>query len=416
MQSVARLVAASLVATSVALGAPSAAGGQTSGAKAEIGDVLDVRARAMLSGDREGFLATVAPDQPEFRRRQIRLFDGFQRLGLESYSLDATDRFWPELTTARERSRYPSEAVVLHVEERYAIRGYDRQPALEDLYLTFVRGPGGWVIASDQDLSDLALYSGRKLWENGPIRVARSEHFLFVSHPDLAPAARRVLRAAERALRRVQGRWPLPWHQRVLILAPSTEDELQRLIQASFDLDVFVAFAASGVDRARDWQLAGHRILLNWPNFSAYPEETSEEILVHELLHIATRDDAGPMIPIYVEEGVAEWVTGERPGGLLQTAVRSGRFDERLPDDHEFVSGSDREIVTAYAESTAAAVFAVERFGRERVASFYDVLGEIRRAPGIADHHVDAVMQDVFGLTAGTFEEEWARWTRRTLR
>ncbi|MGH2675913.1 MAG: hypothetical protein ACRDH1_10955, partial [Actinomycetota bacterium] len=71
---------------------------------AEIRDLIDLRAEAMLEGDRDAFLATVDPADAGFVLRQRRLFDGFQRLGLSSYDLRLTDAFWPELTTSREVS------------------------------------------------------------------------------------------------------------------------------------------------------------------------------------------------------------------------------------------------------------------------------------------------------------------------
>src|SRR5688572_29634019 len=131
----------------------------------EIQALLDQRAAAMLDGDRKAFLATVDPASPAFLRRQGLLFDGFQRLGLSEYRLDLGSRLWPELTTDREIARYGAglEPTVLHVEERYALTRFDEQPALEDLFFTFVRRPEGWRVASDSDLEDLTMYSGRKL-------------------------------------------------------------------------------------------------------------------------------------------------------------------------------------------------------------------------------------------------------------
>src|ERR687892_77976 len=64
-----------------------------------IRELLSRRAEAMLRGDRVAFMATVDPQEAAFLERQRRLFDGFQRLGLASYRLDLTERYWPELTT-----------------------------------------------------------------------------------------------------------------------------------------------------------------------------------------------------------------------------------------------------------------------------------------------------------------------------
>lgn len=384
---------------------------------AEIGALLDRRAEAMLDGDQEAFMATVDPADQGFAVRQGRLFEGFQQLGLASYELRLTDALWPELTTEREVARYGpgADPRILHVEERYRLEGYDRAPALEDLFLTFVRRDDGWLVASDTDLDDVTLYSGRKLWENGPIVTRESEHFLYVSHPDQADAADRILEASEGALDRVGDRWPAPWPERVPILAPSTTEELRRLIQATFDLDVFVAFASSGVDRARGWSVVGHRVILNWPNFSTFPDDTQEDILTHELLHVATRAAVGPATPSFVEEGIAEWVSEDDDDQYLGPAVEAGVFDRALPEDHEFRTGSNQDILTSYEESAAWGRFAFDVYGTDQVAEFYRLLGRPRVAAGTWEYHVDRAARAAFGQPFGVMEARWADWVERTV-
>jgi hypothetical protein len=383
----------------------------------EIQALLDRRAEAMRSGNEEGFMATVDRANPSFVRRQRWLFRGFQRVGVSAYELRITDRLWPGLTTDREVARYGAATTptVLHVEERSVIDGFDRRPSLEELYLTFVRRQDGWNVASDSDLDDVALRSGRRLWEIGPVATRRSEHFLYVSHPDLRSAGQAILGAAERALGRLNERWPVPWHQRVVILAPSTTEELRRLIQATFDLDVFVAFAYSSVDRARHWELVGHRVLLNWENFGSYPAVSQERILTHELLHIATRDVAGPMVPAFVDEGVADWIAGDTATDALERELADGEFDDRLPRDFEFITGSGTSISAAYQASTSAVRFAADRHGEEAVADLYLTLGGVRLASGTSRYHVGQAMRGAFGVGYDEFERRWADWLERTL-
>jgi hypothetical protein len=377
---------------------------------AEIQALLDRRAEAMLNGDRDAFLATVDGADEAFVDRQRRLFDGFQHLGLTFYRLELTTRYWPELTTDREETVYgePAQPTVLHVEERYRIPEYDREPALEDLYLTFVRRGEEWKVASDTDLDDLTLYSGRKLWELGPIVTRESEHFRYISHPDLEDAADEILASAERAIQTVGQNWPLPWSRRVLILAPSTSEETGRIVQATFDLESFVAFAYSGVDRAEDWDLNGHRIILNWPNFSLHSDETQQRILVHELLHIATRELSGPNVTAFVDEGIAEWVAQDDNVFEVAEAIDAGGWDRALPQDFEFITGDGEDISEAYQESYTAAQFAADRFGTEAVADWYRLVGQVRLSAGTPRYHVNRGMRAAFGLSYDAFEERWA--------
>jgi hypothetical protein len=383
----------------------------------EIQALLDRRAEAMLAGDQDAYLATIHRGDAAFVERQRNGFQGFQRLGLASYRLDLTTRYWPELTTSKEIEKY-GEALqprVFHVEERYRLRGYDRQPALEDLFLTFVHRDDRWVIASDTDLDDLTLYSGRKLWENGPIFTQESEHFLYISHPDIASAADEVLRMAERAIDTVDSGWPLAWPEKVPILAPSSTDELRRIIQATFDLDVFVAFAYSGVDRARNWDLVGHRIILNWPNFSRFPEPNQESILAHELLHVATREYNGPAVATWVDEGLAELVSRDTDDYYLSQQVGGGTWDRRLPRDFEFITGDDDDILEAYEESSSGIRYADQRFGIDEVAEFYRILGRVRMPVGTSRYHVGRAMDAAWGIPFDAFEGRWADWVEHTV-
>jgi hypothetical protein len=384
---------------------------------AEIQAMLDRRAEAMLRGDRDAFLATVDQADASFVERQARLFDGFRQLGLASYRLDVTTRYWPELTTEDEETVYgrTAQPTVLHVEERYRIPPYDREPALEDLYLTFVRRGEEWKVASDTDLDDLTLYSGRKMWEFGPIVTRDSEHFRYVSHPDLADAAGQILASAEQALDTVNENWPLSWPQRVLILAPSSSEDTGRIIQATFDLESFVAFAYSGVDRAEDWDLNGHRIILNWPNFSVQSDETQQRILVHELLHIATRELAGPATTAFVDEGVAEWVAEDDDVFEVAREIDAGDWDRSLPRDFEFITGDSGEISEAYQESYTAAQFAADRFGADAVADWYLLVGQARMALGTPTYQIDRAMRAAFDLSYETFEDRWAEYVEDRL-
>ncbi|HWC32212.1 MAG TPA: hypothetical protein VG709_03710, partial [Actinomycetota bacterium] len=282
------------------------------------------------------------------------------------------------------------------------------------LYLTFVRRADEWLIASDSDLDDVTLFSGRKLWEFGPIVTRESEHFLFVSHPVLESRAREILAAAERALGVVRARWPLPWSERLVILAPTTTEELRRILQASFDLDVFVGFVYSGVDRSGDWRLAGHRMILNWPAFSSYPASVRDQIFEHELAHAATREYAGPFTTAFVDEGMADWVASNVRDEQLEAELAAGTFDGELPRDFEFISGDDADILGAYEESGTAVEFAIGEFGIDAVARFYLRLGRARLAPGTPRYHVDRAARAAFGIGIDAFERRWAEWLEET--
>jgi hypothetical protein len=343
-------------------------------------------------------------------------FDRIQTLPLASYRLHAAwDRFG-DLARPSDRDRYPgADSVSIPVtEERYRIRGFDPAAAVEDLYLTFVERDGRWLIAEDTDLNDLTLYSGRHLWDAGPIEQARSGHVLQLSHPcaDACPADEHdYLGLSEIALERVEKLWTGPWDRDIVLLIPDDQDELRRMIQATFDLEDFVAFAYSSVDVRDGVAYTGHRMIVNPPAFTGRSSETVVAILAHEMLHVAARHIAGPFVPFFVDEGIAEYVgTGAdaRPLEFFEAEAAAGRVDGTLPEDFEFTVGSGTDIYRSYQESHSAIRYFVLRWGIEDFVRFYRLLGSRKIAAGTADYHLSLALERVTGLDLDAFEKAWA--------
>jgi hypothetical protein len=115
-------------------------------------------------------------------------------------------------------------------------------------------------------------------------------------------------------------------------------------------------------------------------------------------------------VATWVDEGVAEWVSGDTDDFYLTEAVVERTFDRRLPRDFEFITGPDDAILGAYEESSAGARYAVEQFGPDEVADFYRLLGRARVAPGTSRYHVDRAMQATWAVPFGAFQARWADW------
>lgn len=387
------------------------------GKGAAIAQLLKERAAAIRAGDRAAFVATLASDSQAFVARQKAFFERVQTLPLASYRLVVDWGAFGDLVRPSDRARYDNaEGVSIPLtEERYRIRGFDPAEAIEDMYFTFVRRDGQWLIAEDTDLDDLTLYSGRHLWDLGPVTQARSRHVLQLSHPcndASCPATQHdYLALAELALERVEEFWTAPWNREIVLLIPDDQEELRRLIQATFDLDDFVAFAYSSVDVTHGLEYTGHRMILNPPGFSGRSESGVIAILAHELLHVAARHSAGPFVPFFVEEGIAEYVGTAADATTLdffRSEVASGRFDGRLPEDFEFTVGSGTDIYRSYQESQSAVSYFVSRFGLRDFIRFYRVLGSKQIVPGTPGYHLSRSLEKVTGLDLESFEEAWA--------
>ncbi len=382
-------------------------------ARAAIQELLDRRAQAVKERDRDAFMSTVAPFDRAFVHRQRDLFEWMEPLDLESYELIADWGRGGDLVRREDERAYPkADSVAIPVTiEHYKLAGIDPEPAFEDLYYTFVEVDGEWLIADDTALEEVGLYSARHLWDFGPLLRHESTHFELYVHPceaEPCPDVDALLDAAERGYDRVQKYWrQVPG--KVIILVPDDTEELERLIQSTFDLDNFVAFAYSSehIDRG----FTGHRILLNPDSFTEIDPNYAFTILTHELLHIVTREPAGPFIPIFVDEGFADYVgydADKRALSVFSDEVAAGIFDGGLPEDFEFTTGSGNEIYRSYQESLSATHFFIERWDLAEFREFYRSLGRVQVDAGTTRYWVDRSLQDTVGGDLDRFEKLWA--------
>jgi hypothetical protein len=350
-----------------------------------------------------------------FRERQRLLFEGFQSVPLGDYELVANWERYGDLARPQDRRRYADsdDVVILLVEERYRLAGFDEEAAAEDAYYTFVKDGDEWLIADDNDLDELGLFTVRHQWEFGPVDVERAGRFLVISRSDgdCASVPAGLTDQAGAGLDRVESYWTKRWHKRVVLVIPCNGRELQRMLQATFDPSQFVAFAYSTIDTSDDYDYTGHRVIVNPPVFAGRPSEQVLTIMAHELLHVASRAVSGPFVPLFVDEGIADLVGyGEADRALVffDAAVAAGGFDGQLPEDFQFSTGTGSEIFLSYQKSQSAMRYFVQRFGLEALGRFYEDLGGRKFVPGLARWQVDDALKDTVGIGLDRIERDWA--------
>lgn len=371
--------------------------------------VLDARVAALGAGDRDAWLATVDPRAPRsFRDAQGRLFEGLRSVPLEIYGLEARDDETGDLSVGADLSdRYGGRVLLPETRQRLRLRGYDALDAVDSLWLTFVERDGRWYVGGDDDLSPLGLDTARGPWDFAPVEVRATEHFLTIFHPSQRDRAIALSGIAEEAMAVLRERWDQPWSERIPLILPADTTELERLLQSTIDLDKFLAFVAYGTVREEGWEATAPRIYIQDTSLAKYGRAFQIETLVHELAHAAGAPLAGPFVPAWVHEGVADWVAT----GRSTRERRPSGSDGRLPRDHEFSTGSQGSIIAAYQESRSATSFLAARAGTDAPTGLFRELGSVRVAPGDADHHVDAALRRTTAGALGfaDLEAGWAR-------
>jgi hypothetical protein len=367
--------------------------------------VLAQRDDALRSGDRGAFLDTVDPSAlPEFKARQGRLFDGLRSLPLASYELRLRTDEVPDLAGGGLAGRYAgAEAVFLPpVEAHYRFTGIDTIDAVDGYYYTFLLRDGRWRIVSDGDVNDVGLPSARNLWDYGPVSQERTAHFTVVHDPSDRKRAEALASLCEEAYARLTAAFGRPVPAQIVVVLPHNLDQLREILQATFDLSNFVAFASASVDRDEDWQSTAARVYVQDANLSRSRRDFQLQTFHHEFTHVAAFPLAGPFVPSWIHEGLADWMAG---GRLAPTAVDGS--DGLLPHDWEFTTGGGDSIVRAYDESTSAMAFLAAKKGKGAPLDLLVRVGEARVAPGTSDYRVDQALRAVYGAGLDQFQKDW---------
>jgi hypothetical protein len=377
---------------------------------AAIQALLDKRAKAVLQRDKEAFISTIDGADAKYKRAQSLWFDRFKSVPLAGYLLEVDADETPDLTRSRDRAKYDAPIRIALVQERFRIEGFDEIYSLHNQFLTFIKRDSGWLIATDADLEDLGLNSSRQPWDFAEIQIKTSPHFMLVFHPQNADLADGLLASAEQALPGVDRVWKSQWSKKVAVYVPASTNELEKLLDATIDVDNFVAFAIASVDRKEGFANASPRVILNPSNFLRFTQAGQQTILSHEFLHVATRGASGPFVNLMVEEGYAQLAEGSGGAALAQVGRRARTQKVGLPEDLDFVSGGGPSIGFAYLRAFSAFEFLQSRFGAEKVTQFYKDLGSRRTEPGTAFYHLDQSLQKTLGLTRAQFEEQWLKF------
>ena len=147
-----------------------------------------------------------------------------------------------------------------------------------------------------------------------------------------------------------------------------------------------------------------HFMAIDYSKMGVHPF-TLYVTLKHEMCHLMLGSYIKGRLPRWVDEGVAQWVTGglsevmaERRGSALAAATASRRLI-RLEDLAETFPGNRESLILAYEESRSVIEYISRRYGKEEIL---EILGRMRNGEALAD-----AIRDVMPVTLAQLEEDW---------
>ncbi|MBC6465366.1 hypothetical protein HKK74_07655 [Actinomadura alba] len=373
-----------------------------------VGAVLAGRARAVRDHDRQGFLATVAWAPPAFQADQARLFANLVTLPLSGWR--------QELGTA--------EPVVtgiggstLRIIVRYRLRGFDRTEVAHTQYLAFGhRAATGWVITGDGAAHGLSDHP--EIWDAGRLTVVRGRRSLVIGDQPVGARGAEPKRTLRDIARRLDAAVPVVtgivgprWDRRAVALVPTDRTQAEELVGGGQDLSRIAALAtASQYDEGR--AAGGDRIVISPATFARLTPQGRRVVLTHELTHIATGGARDGRTPMWLIEGLADYVGYKNTRFSVRSAARElrnevirGHLPDALPGRADF-DGSSSRLPQSYAEAWLACRMVADRYGEAALMRLYRAAG--RRGDV-------AAFAEVLDVRPAEFTRMWRDYLRKEL-
>lgn len=367
--------------------------------------VLRSRSRAVLTGDRDAFLATVDPTGGAFRARQGVLFDNLATLPLAS---------WRETPAGTRPAFAAGDGWTFRLRLTYRLRGFDRANVVSGRYLTFERRPrAGWVVSGDGTAR--GLRDDPQIWDDGALSVVRGTSSLVIGASSGKPEEAELrdiagrLDAGVRAVSAVVGdRWP----RRVVALAPATEQQADELAGDVGNIGDIAAFATVTGEHA-----VADRVVIAPSAFGRLSGLGRRVVLTHELVHVAMGGARDARTPMWLVEGLADYVGYKDTGVSVRSAARelaaevsSGGLPSAPPDRAAF-AGSGARLSAAYEEAWLACRMIAQRYGEPALVRLYRTA---QAGPG-GTRGEDRALRTVLGVGSSRFAARWRAYVRQVL-
>lgn len=366
-------------------------------------NLLTQRGKALLAGDRTGFLASIDAAATELSDEQSSYYDNVADVAPATWSY-AVDGDTARRVPSKGNDRW-SYTVYL----TYSLTGLAQQPAVSRQQVEVVERTEGWRIASISDGD-----SHTEPWELGKATSVHGDRIVVVGVDTPKAKLQRIHRRVVAAVPRVDKVWDRRWSRGAVVVVPPDVSTAAKLAESdNIEALAAVATGASMVDGSgelRRWD----RVVVNPSAWKRMSTTGRDVVLAHELTHVATGRLGS--VPLWVSEGFADYV-GWKGRGVAMTSiapelagdVQDGDAPRSLPTDQDF-AGHDPD--QAYEEAWMAAKYVTFRYGEGKLLALYRAMAA-RPATTAADQ--SAVLKSTLGVTRSQFQHGWRSYLQARL-
>ncbi len=349
---------------------------------------MAARARAVVAGDEDAFLATVDVKRPAFVSTQKVLFANLQDLPVTSMSYEV-GRFGLTNAPGITGPAVLTPPVVEHV----FFSGTDQHAVANQLNDTFVKRAGHWRLAADKTSVEDGSQVTARPWGGTRLDVVTRGHLIVVADASSPGRASTVADSVESDLDFDAGILDVPVDDHLMVDATSSGSV------SKFDNDESAGAVTFPVEGGNDFEadrFAGMRIKLN-PQYIT--ELLSDDVILrHELTHFLMIQYSG-LNPKWLTEGLAEYVS-HQPDGLSSEYLTSESYDRLMQRRQELtVAGLfGQDPATDYPLAMACVTYLVDHGGISKLKKLMAAYAV--HTDGIyGDQYTRQLLHQVYDLT-----------------
>lgn len=331
---------------------PIAGAAAPSAVRAAVTGALAARAKAVLAGDADAIAATSSGTDV--------VFDAGRLAALPITGWHYAD---PRVTTTADAGRYDVSATL-----DYRLAG---EPAATgaSLDLVVAEGTAGWRVVSERS------HDGVLPWELGPLRVVTGDRTVVVgvgATPEDTAALRGWARDGDAAVAAIRAVVPEGWPGRLTLVVPASSEQAAALTGRTVEsLQGLAAVTVAAPEPAGGSGVRVFRVFVDTPLVTGMSEQARRILLRHEVTHVATGAPATGATPLWLEEGLAQYLGYRGSGVPLSVAVqdlRGQRLPARPPAADAF---SGAGAAAAYEAAHVLCAVMAERVGERGLLRVY---------------------------------------------
>jgi hypothetical protein len=399
--------------------AGSEASGASEAAQTALTTLMAARSRALETGDRTAWLATIADPQGPDGSAEEAAYAGLVALGVRELIVSEVRRSATPATPATPAAEVSQQAQTLKAQTwtgsmrlGYAIPGFDRGVRWVARTVTLTQVAGQWLIQRWVGPADRW-----EVFDLSPLQVVRSERALVAG-----PVAQDVLRDRLAEVEVGQDRVAAALGRAfpAVVVVPATTDQAALLLgngSASSEQSPLAGQVAATTQGPREPSAAAvaDRVILDPQGMGRLTPAGRRVVLTHELTHVSVRAGTLHDLPLWLSEGFAEWVAFRDEGmdvtvvaARLLSQVRASGPPATLPTATDF-AGTAGDPAAAYQESWLAASRIATLAGPEGLVGLVRRVGGVPGASRSPAGPVDpaAALTEVLGQTMSQFVAGW---------